>query len=46
MPDFDGADMLIVVPCLNEEAYLPALLAKLLRNVGGALVVEIGRAHV
>lgn len=39
VPDFDGADMLIVVPCLNEEAYLPALLAKLLRNVGGALVV-------
>ncbi|WP_238539033.1 glycosyltransferase family 2 protein [Novosphingobium sp. AP12] len=31
--------MLIVVPCLDEEAHLPALLVGLLRNAGGALVV-------
>lgn len=34
-----NADMLIVVPCLNEEAHLPRLLAMLLHEAQGALVV-------
>ncbi|PNU03190.1 succinoglycan biosynthesis protein exoa [Novosphingobium guangzhouense] len=34
-----GSDVLIVVPCLNEEAHLPGLLADLLRDAGDALVV-------
>lgn len=34
-----NSDVLIVVPCLNEEAHLPALLDSLLKNAHGALVV-------
>ncbi|WP_240197884.1 glycosyltransferase family 2 protein [Novosphingobium sp. P6W] len=34
-----NGDVLIVVPCLNEEAHLPALLRGLLGNAHGALVV-------
>ncbi|WP_404482149.1 glycosyltransferase family 2 protein [Novosphingobium sp. BL-52-GroH] len=34
-----SADVLIVVPCLNEATHLPALLEGLLRNANGALVV-------
>lgn len=34
-----NADVLIVVPCLNEERHLPALLADLLRDAHGACVV-------
>ncbi|WP_235037807.1 MULTISPECIES: glycosyltransferase family 2 protein [unclassified Novosphingobium] len=34
-----NSDVLIVVPCLNEEAHLPALLGGLLGNAHGALVV-------
>lgn len=37
--DLRNRDVLIVIPCLNEERYLPALLDQLLRDVKGALVV-------
>lgn len=33
------SDTLIVVPCLDEEAHLPELLAGLLRDAGDALIV-------
>ncbi|MGF7156484.1 glycosyltransferase family 2 protein [Novosphingobium gossypii] len=36
-----NADMLIIVPCLNEEAHLSALLATLLRQADGATVVVV-----
>jgi succinoglycan biosynthesis protein ExoA len=41
MPEADEhhRDVLIVVPCLNEEAHLPGLLDGLLRDARGALVV-------
>lgn len=41
MPEADEhhRDVLIVVPCLNEEAHLPGLLDGLLRGARGALVV-------
>lgn len=32
-------DVLIVIPCLNEEAHLPALLATLVREAGSATIV-------
>lgn len=32
-------DVLIVIPCLNEEAHLPALLAQLVADSGGATIV-------
>jgi succinoglycan biosynthesis protein ExoA len=32
-------DVLIVIPCLNEEAHLPALLAQLVTDSGGATIV-------
>lgn len=35
----DFADVLIVIPCLNEEAYLSALLATLCEDTPGALIV-------
>ncbi|WP_174290922.1 glycosyltransferase family 2 protein [Sphingomonas bacterium] len=35
----DCADVLIVIPCLNEQAYLPALLAEMTRDAPGALLV-------
>ena len=34
-----GADLLIVVPCLNEERHLPGLLAQLRGESPGALIV-------
>jgi succinoglycan biosynthesis protein ExoA len=37
--DNRNSDVLIVIPCLDEEAHLPALLGGLLRNARGALVV-------
>lgn len=40
MPDATrNSDVLIVIPCLNEEAFLPALLRAVMRNANGALVV-------
>ncbi len=33
------ADVLIVIPCLNEEAHLPGLLARLVEESGEALIV-------
>lgn len=35
----DNRDALIVIPCLNEEAHLPGLLADLARDAPGALIV-------
>lgn len=41
-----NSDILIVVPCLNEEAYLPGLLAMLLKQAEGAtIVVADGGSH-
>jgi succinoglycan biosynthesis protein ExoA len=37
--DDRNRDVLVVVPCLNEEAHLSALLEGILRNAGAALVV-------
>ena len=33
------SDVLIVIPCLNEEAHLPALLAQLTAESGGTMIV-------
>lgn len=39
MPDL--SDMLIVIPCLNEEAHLPALLDQLCAQSASALIVVV-----
>jgi succinoglycan biosynthesis protein ExoL len=38
-PPADASDVLLVIPCLNEEEHLPHLLAKLVEEVPGALIV-------
>lgn len=37
--DAGNRDLLVVIPCLDEEAHLPGLLAGLLCGAGGALIV-------
>ena len=37
MPDL--SDVLVIIPCLNEEAHLPRLLAQLLDDAGSATIV-------